>query len=1054
MVTDDLTAAYAGARVTRLVNRDDILEQIEAAVHDPTGRTFVFHIEAEGGTGKTFLSREMLRRCREGEWARSDLVAAKNELDLYHHQVHSRDRFMDAFVAELGVGTDFFGNYREQSEQIRRLIDPLHGAAKQLEKQRELLTLSFLEGCEELGAKKRIVVALDTVERLYYEIDRVQEALGLDETTFSVRPWLWTDWLPRMPNSVILLCGRRRRRFREELQEAKTNFPQIEFRDDLKLGSFTKKDTQEYFRAVEETAKRDENAKALKRLAAISADSRQVVYHLTEGRPIVLALIIDYYLATARLLEEVKRPLAEIEALSKEDLQAIQERLQADVVRQFRSIGRPADEAIVALAWVPKGMDAELMSRVAGIELEEAQGILQMLAHPTSGLSFVKIRPTDQRTFLHDEMYALLKRFVLDRLPEAHAERAYGEILKYYSEKIAEQQKEIWELLARQQEESQSEEQSSPTPPNSTAAISQALADARALLDDLQVEDVYYRLRHNPLDGFAQYCEYAEAAVSINHASLDVQLSDEMLFFVREVLQEEDEIQGLRRDDVERDSALRWGWRYMYDANPEQAYRVAQYLRGEDAAFIAAGGPLAEAELDILEGWAAAFLGRELEVTEKPLRDAVQTLSQLRPTSEYEHLRRRVLLAQGYNILGYLLRVQGRFRSACETYRHALPLWRELRREADHAETLNNLAWANAEAGNFGQALRRCQDGLKIRESLGYRFLTALSYNTLGQIETKADQPHRGYEHCKLALEMFEELAMPRGVGLASIGLAEAYRRRAETPLVYTTTRKVKLLREAQGFAEQAVAIFRDQVPEGLRLVEALNELGCTCRNWARLGVDYNKPDDPTWDELIEQGIESLEEAARLSAEELSYRQVDALVNLSWLYFYADKPELATETLRRVEKAVPQAYFITQEKGLPDVEDPIAFLWVQLGKARLLQGEMTLKQYTEAGRKPGEVREETLWQQVAEHFTMALAYNELFADDFRDMRRAKDTMYDALRDINTQELAALFKGVDSTAGAYQMKIRSRKPGELARPRMRNFLEENFGTMEGTEEDPA
>ena len=48
MATNDIAFAYAGARVTRLVNREEILDWIGRAVRDPSRKTHVFYIEAGG----------------------------------------------------------------------------------------------------------------------------------------------------------------------------------------------------------------------------------------------------------------------------------------------------------------------------------------------------------------------------------------------------------------------------------------------------------------------------------------------------------------------------------------------------------------------------------------------------------------------------------------------------------------------------------------------------------------------------------------------------------------------------------------------------------------------------------------------------------------------------------------------------------------------------------------------------------------------------------------------------------------------------------------------
>jgi tetratricopeptide (TPR) repeat protein len=1054
-----VTTAYPGARVTRLVNRRGILDAIELAVRDDSQQTYVFYIEADGGMGKTFLAREVLRRCRKGgAWASSRLLAARDEVDFYHYPSRTIEGFMASFVQALQAGRRYFAAYREQNQHLQDVKANLRGAINELTLHRELLHQRLLEGCEELGSRKRIVVVLDTAERLAFETDRFQQTLGLSEEASAMRPWLLKHWLPRMRNAVILVCGRPRMdAFAAELKAAVEACPNAVFRDSPKLQDFGEEETLDYIRAVEETAEQDGNLLALKRLQAISPEGRQVIHHLTGGRPITLALIIDYYLATERLLPEIKIPLEELQSLSEEELTSIQDRVKADIVRLFREIGRPADEVIIALAWAPMGMDAELLSRVAEMGLAESRRVLKTLADRKRGLSFVKIRPGDKRAFLHDEMYALMRKYVLKTL-EPRAGRVREIILEYYAEKIKAKEKRVQQLHAQQQARVVLEGLESQTPAAGVPADPEVLAAAEAELDDLRVEEVYYRLRQEPLDGFAQYCEYAEAAVMSYNESLETQLRGQMSAFIREAFGVEQEVRGLRRDAVERVSALLWGWRSLYAGRPKEADRLIHYLREEEPEFIDRGGTLTRAELDIIGGWTAAFLGRDLGEAEDRLKTETRTLENLRPTTNLEQLRRQVLLAQAHNVLGYLLRVQGRFQAACEAYRRALPLWRDLKREADHAEASNNLAWAYTEAGNFRRAIRTCQNGLDLREKVGDRYPIALSYNTLGLIEIKHDQPHRGMVHCERALGIFRDLGTVRGIGLACTAIAEAYRRSADLVRLYPPAERVRRLHLATQFAGQAVQIFREEVPEQLRLVEALNELGCVYRNRARFWTQYHTEEDPDRDTLVQQGIDTLEEASREAGETFVYRQVDALVNLAWLYFYIGAPRRqAEEVLQRAEALIPPSYWIVKGKGLPQMADPITFLWVQLSKSHVLRGELAMQQYWAAASPArGTIRDLPLLQEAVEQFTLALAYGELFGDDYRDLRQAKDTIYDQVRKANTAEMRAIYEAVEATAKDYSLDYCPARPGQIgrpgepARPRMRNFLEENFSTLEELE----
>ena len=1093
MTTELNAVAYAGARVTRLIGRQDVLEEIETAVRKRTGSTHLFYITARGGTGKTFLAREVLRRCgaseESGKWAAGDLLAVEQEVDLYHHKTHSPEGFMAAVVEALGEeGKGFFADYYARRNELEAIKPELHGAVGVLGEYRERMTEAFLSGCEALGEQKRVVIVLDTTEKLVYETDRVQEAveqrratLDLSAREFGLRPWLLKTWLPTMGNAVILICGRPRPRFAADLEAAAGDLPKTEC-EALELSDFQEADTLEYFRAVEETAARDGNARALERLKAVSLDARQAIHDLSGGRPIVLALMIDNYLVTGRFPEEVRAALATMPPpgdeepgrerdpiLAAGELEAKREQVLAGIVRQFLEGWRPADEAIRALAWAKKGLDAELLSRIAEMDEGEAGKMLRALADPRQGLSFVKIRPSGDRAFLHDEMYALMKTHLRDQVP-ALSEEIYGVIQDYYADKIEaekttvaklrKQVREEWERQKREEwrkrEREERLEQGVFERPAShrsmlelssrrEAVDSRELALALARLNDLRVEDVYYKLQADPLTGFQDYCEYAEEAVTSNDAELDMQLRDELLAFLREDFGDQAEVGGLRRVDVELYAAIRWVWRNVYGGRPRRAKRIAEFLRTDMPEFVDEGGALSWTELDIAEAWAEAHLGGQerLEAAEKRLREASARLPQLDLPPMF-WARRAVLRARSYNVLGYVLRVQGRFRAACQAYRPALPLWQELERDLDRTETLNNLAWSSAEAGEFGRALRHARDGLEFREAMGYHYLIALSANTLGLVEVRADQPHWGRVHCERALDIFSELGVDRGVGLACTGLAEAYRCCAEARGVYLDEEKIELLRKAEGYARAAVEIFQDKVPEQLREVEALIELGCTYRDWARVAPVDPDEGDLGRAELIQLGAKTLQHAADLAADGLPYRQVDALVNLAWLHYYTSEPEKALQVLANAEAWVPQEYRFSLEEGQPIVEEPVAFLWVQLGKGHMLRGKIALDRYQALPLAGGQVRDPELWRKVANHFALALAYDEQFGDKFRDMRRAKDMIYDSLRRINVEEVKAMYAAVERISKAYRLDCQPATVKVPSRPRMRDFLEEYFG----------
>ena len=1048
MTSQDILSKYAGARVTRLIDREQEMARIKEAIAAPAPHSHLFYIEADGGMGKTFLARQVLRCCAAGANSpATPPLVAEREIDFYHHQLHSREGFMAEVAAVLGQ--EHFPAYCQQRDELEKIKYDLRGAINELREARARLTGAFLEDCARLNERQRVVLVLDTAEKIVYETDRVQQALGLSSEAFDLLPWLLNEWLPRMRNAVILICSRPRERLRQNLEEAagRHRWPY----ERIELHTFSEENSLEYFAAVRETAVADGNERAVRWLDAVSEDSRRKVHLLTGGRPILVALFIDYYLVSGHLLPELQLPLEELQRKSPNELVEIREKVEGQIVSQFKNMERPADALIEALAWAPKGADAALLARIAGLDPETAVGVLTTLSDPQSGLSFIKVRlpdrlrPTaERRAFLQDEMYTLMKKHALDRTP-AQAQRVYREILAYYTAEIEKARAEVFRLSQQEREEIR--------PDGVVVIVSapgrlrdpEAMARAMDRLRDLLVEEVYYRLQADPLDGFSACCQYADEAIVANDDELDMQLRAEMLEFAREAYKDgRTEIGGLRQGDVERRIVLDWVWRNLYVAQSETAWQVAQYLRGQEAAFLDEGGLLPWAELTVGESWAAAFRGlkrEELESQEGELRRRIEELDSFVPDPQrgrFEAWWRDVLLAKAHNVHGYLLRVLGNFAAACRAYERALPLWRTLKLEANHAETLNNLAWASAEAGLFGRAERYCQDALELRKELGHRYLLGLSYNTMGLIATKNNQPHRGVAHCGRALAIFRDLGVPRGMGLAYTALAEAQRRRADVPELFFPKEKVGCLRVAEECAGFAVDIFRQSVPEKLRLIEALIELGCIYRNWARVWPEYHE-EGPDRETLIRQGEAALREAADLAADPFPYRQVDALVNLAWLYYYVGQAEKAERTL---DEALGQpfldGYRIKEGQGLPVEREHLhAFFWTQMGKGELLRGLIAHQKYDQKPSVKDDVRDPELWKQVAGHFTLAIAYSRLFAEDYRDLRAGKDTLYATLRNVNPKELAALYTYIDETARKYNLK----------EPALRTFLEDYFGPPE-------
>lgn len=1027
----NISAEYAGALKVPLVNREAILEEIGQAIRDRP-RPWVFYITGLGGMGKTILVREVLAQLQEGgAWREPDILPAREEVDLYHPETHSPEGLMRAIRAVLNPGSGYFSHYLQERERLEQYQQDLT-RARDVAAQREALSEAFLEDFVRLTQDFRPVLALDTAEVLLYESDEIQALLGLEEASIEARGWLIQRFLPAIGNAVVLIAGRPEPpALAQELRQALG-----ERLREVQIGPLDEADTLAYFDAVATAAEAASRPNVAALIRHLDRDTRRVIHLYTEGRPILLSLVIDYLAIADRLVPAMGATLEEANRLTAEELQQTRQTVEADIVRALLEAHRPADQAILALAWARRGLGAPLLARMIQVSEDQAQALLDELVK----LSFVKVRPQGNIYFLQDEMYDLLQRHALDHLLPIEKQQALTILEKHSAEEVR-RARSAYQAVQRAYF-------AGPTPPSPAD-----LEEARVALRRAIADHVYYSLQLDAVRGFETYYRYAEEAFQASDESLDLEIRDELLRYLQRASQENREKIKAR---ATWDAGLRWVKRLIVKGQYPRAEEIARRLRDECASLMRAAGPLAETELDIWEGWLFAYLGQNLDRPEKGLRTALETLkaspAQDAPLQEqeetFEAWYRRVLRANALNNLGYLLRVRGRYRQAIERYRAALPEWRELKNETEHANTLNNLAWALAELGEFDQALRYAQDALELRQGLGPRYPLALSLNTLGLIQVRSGQPERAMENCGQALAIFSDLRQRRGVGLACTALAEACRRVTHMPGLRDPHRDREHLRQAASYAEEATKIFSQEVAETLRLIEALIELGCVYRDWAHLRPSYTSDEDPTREVLAEKGEKALREAAERAHGLLAHHEIEALVNLAWLRYYVNDPKGARRIIEDEVYEYAKEYRTLEDSRLSDPPDPNPFIWAQLGKSHLLLGQIAFDRYQQLDQQrkesgvASEAAREAL-QEAARHFTLLLAYDEKFARDFRDLRAGLDVIYRDLRKLNLEELRTVYQAASQTAREFRL---------TSPVRMLDFLERSFGLRNGAEQD--
>jgi hypothetical protein len=976
-----LLAEYIGLYVTpELVGRAALLAQIAELMAQAGDEPLLIWLTGPGGIGKTRLLQKVL----EETAPEPQIHVAQTLVDFYHIQTHTPNGLAEALYRALEPPFVMFQSYADERQKLNHMR--VGGDVSGMGQQQQRVLEAFAMGMRTLAADKRTVLALDTTERLVYGSNQFP-ALKVE----IAESWLWLEKvLVATTKTCVIMAGR---------PEAVPLLERLRVQSGLRVHEvvvepLVPEDGVAYFDAVYEVALAMQSLTVAERIRNLDAGLRRRACQVAQGRPILLSAIVDLLLMpTARGVPEI---LQDPDAQLPTSVTAVETYVVARLV-ETPSIG----DTILALGRAPKGVDAPLLALLLGIDEAKAS---QKLAEVRS-LSFVKIRPADQRFFLHDEFYAMLKRHVYatpDDIPEAA--RAYQSIFAYYEQALSHCRRELADLYQ-------------PVVYEGRAQVDvQRIGEVQLQRVAILTEEIFYRLRYDPRRAFKRYYRYTREAILTRDTILDLQLQSEMQAFWHESdpNREQQNIKGLERSEVESHLAMRPIARAWANGLYLEVLERAQTVRSQLGERLGVNG---EAILSCWEAYALIYLGtadhlraakENLDMTIERLKPRVALLQKTSGEADAALWRVRALLAFAYRLRGYWQWVRSALQEAAEDYRMAARLWRDISFEVELAVTLNDLGFVQSELGYTQDGRALVGEAQELRRRLGLYSYVGLSLNTLGAIETSEGSYSAAIEHCGRALSLFRALNNPRNASLALIALAEATRRYSMTELVTKADDKVAHLREARDYAQEALTIVREQTKERIREVHALIEIGCASRDWVRIRIKYPSSRDDV-NRLIAESANALRTAAKLAGADILYRRVDAWVNLAWLGYYASREDLFHEGARNALEAVPASYRLNPQTGKPDIiaQEAMGQLWAQLGKLYTLYGHRTFDRYQRAGQ----LAQPEVLMEIAKDYTLAMRYHALYSPAHRDLHRTSEGIYETVRKLTPPQLTLFVDGL-------------------------------------------
>lgn len=1036
---------YTGARATpALVGREEVLQQIQPLLFEQTASAIVY-ITGAGGVGKTRLLDHILRQCAGG-----NLLTATRLIDLYH----TRNRSVGGLIESILDVVEPVGKFirsRPPETEVDEKLEALARAeqeglsASDLVSRRQELTDLLLATINQFTVKQRLILAFDTAERLYIAKDIAQEKLGLSEQRPAVLDWLLNALLPKLQNVVLLVAGRPQPlNLAADLERtARSSAKQLLMIDLLGL---REKEVLQYFTAVVAQARRSGqsgDAKAAAIITQLKRTQKQAIFHcLHDGgpepriRPILLALALDHLIIAGQPLPELTEPLRKAKELTDAQRRAIEQKLGLALVRILHENRRPADAIILMLGWLRKGADVKLLSKLT--ELPEAE--VSVALEQIKDLSFVKIRPADNRLFLHDEIYNILHQHVLVGVSPGETAYIYNTLQTHYAQLIEQARHQIDEVYHPQAD---SYPEIVPNPEEVRAK--------RSLLQDAIAEDFYYRLRWKPDQAFQQYFLYSEEAIANNDETLNALLRTELFSFLAECdpYGQCEAIEGLRWVDVIADSSVRWVvWLWSQDKFDE-ALALADRLTTDLRALIEPGGVLARAHLTIWRGYLSTFES-EYETAETLLTTAIAKLNEWGETNR-RTFRWAAILARGYNSLGYLYDRETRPYEAVDAYKKAISLWRAVKLPVEEATTLNNSAFARAKIGAFDTAFEEAKAGLNLREQLGPRVPVGYSVNTLALIELANNELTAARRDAERAAEIFRQIYSVRGRGLALIAFAEATRRLSHLIVYVQQGKSAGMLADAERYIQEAEEIFTTQVAEPNRKIEALREKARIYRTLARMSRERSHF---VWNsqetgqpvllaELMQKSVDAFQQAITLAQQQTNpFLPGDILLDRAFLdyyvYLYPGAPSFAeahtqfeAEVAAAVEQVIPPEYRQISQAALPTHR---SWYWVQTGILEILRGHIAFN------ARPVEQHDADSLYPVLEHYLLGLTVYNYFSDRiFQELRIAHDQLYENLRKLTSTQKTFVRQVVKSLEEYYGFAEGS--------SHLITFLNDRFGAIE-------
>jgi hypothetical protein len=938
-----LEQPFSLKKLEEFIGREPILNQVRGWLED--GAFHLAFFSGDYGIGKTRLLERILELHKRYDGAPARLI------DLYHFRYHTPEGLAVAIfkVFENTENEHYFHPFitaRRKLEQARA-----SGDSTAIREGLETILDRCKDAVQKMSAERGVLLLFDTAEQFVYP----------SGARFAPA-WDWLKgWIGSLPRGAVLFAGR---------PAASALFEQFPL-STIPLSFFSLEESRAYLQAAAERWSRETGQSV-----AFAKEDIHRLHTLSQGRPILLAIFLELRMRDPQAFR---------------DLSAFQTETFEQKVIDYLLSQPDLGETLKAAGRTRKGMYPELLAKIRGIPLREAEAALDTL----KSMSFAKSFPEDERVYLHDEMYDMLGRYVYANQNDVAerqdaAQAIYEDYIAAIKQKYAEL-KQVFASITHQVDPNQ--------PPDHDQDYVSRIRELETSRQRLKTEFIYYRLRYQVakegkrkwyeddpiLAGLKMYYRYGHEAATSNNDEILIPLQIELTNFWL----------GLEEGNFWKPfiAGLLLIHEVWLKVATGQNYRDNIPALEQSLSALAGLAPDQHALLHaLLETW----LGTALVFSEQSQHDrakeilsrVVRDVKNLTVENRLEWFK-NIVLSLAYRQRAYLYRIRGVFEDAIEDFKQGLYYCRFTHFDYEEATLRNDLGFAQMQAGIFTSAFENMSDGLQLRYKLAVGPRIALSHSSLAQHFIATTSYEEARKHAYYAVRIAGAVGYRRGIGFGNLALAEAIRRFAFS--AQAPSNQAEFLREAQ----DAIEIALQNLNEAVRMIDAKLEQASFYRDRIRIETDPAKR--KAWFEKADQQFKSVAEAAERA--KIEYRQVDAMCNRIWLGYYANDMDYAEQAAKEFEQLpVLEPYWFRDGKFVNEEEarkNPQ--LWLQIGKYFVGRGMTALAKWKMT-------KNEEFLKETARYITLGLKYSTTFAEDHRSLREARRTLLQELTKLDPDEL--------------------------------------------------